>query len=338
MELVFAGAGLRGYAYFGSLYELFGDDLRRTKSVIGTSFGAVVSVACAMHTSPMRAMEVADQVIPDNLLTFDIKNLFMKKGLTLKSHMCKYLREMMERLVGGSSRWTLEQLEAYRGVRVQIVTTDLHSMMEVVVPKHWNVVDAMYASMALPLAMEPIEMDGQTFVDGGVVNNFPMNLATMDEVYGFCVDESLVVPRHERMGHLTFFTRMLFMMMFRHGHLIWEALSPEQKTRVIICRVPEMPFISSVMTSRQRWDVFVRGKMGVRIWQTLTGPPSAHYQTHLWDLGRLDRRYDAMVQLGMLVYALVFGTLQHGQGAGDAFQEPHTADVVGRRRSIEAID
>lgn len=56
------------------------------------------------------------------------------------------------------------------------VATDIIHLQEVVLDKGF-LVDAMMASMSVPGALPPYEIDGLWLVDGGVTNNMPVEVA-----------------------------------------------------------------------------------------------------------------------------------------------------------------
>ncbi len=55
------------------------------------------------------------------------------------------------------------------------VATDIHTGKEVVI-RHGSVPTAMRASMAIPGVFSPVYIDGHMLVDGGLVNNFPVDV------------------------------------------------------------------------------------------------------------------------------------------------------------------
>lgn len=56
------------------------------------------------------------------------------------------------------------------------VATDFTTGEEVILD-HGSLPTALYASMAIPAAFEPIVRDGRLLVDGGLTNNFPVDVA-----------------------------------------------------------------------------------------------------------------------------------------------------------------
>ena len=55
------------------------------------------------------------------------------------------------------------------------VATDMRTGEEIVI-RHGSVPNAMRASMAIPGVFTPVNIDGRTLVDGGLVNNFPVDV------------------------------------------------------------------------------------------------------------------------------------------------------------------
>ncbi|NJN55783.1 MAG: hypothetical protein HC804_14180 [Anaerolineae bacterium] len=89
-----------------------------------------------------------------------------------------------------------------------VMATDLVSRQEVVL-QTGDVVTAVLATIAIPVALPPVELDGMILVDGGVKNNTPFNIARqLGADYVLAVDlsntESHVPPRrHGRTGPLS---------------------------------------------------------------------------------------------------------------------------------------
>lgn len=76
------------------------------------------------------------------------------------------------------------------------VAVDIEHFDEVYLD-HGNIASAMRASMAIPLAFKPMKIDGMTLVDGGVLNNLPVDVAkAMGADIIIAVD--LTVNKHEK--------------------------------------------------------------------------------------------------------------------------------------------
>lgn len=192
--LVLSGGGARGLAHVGVLEVL--EELRvPVDMVVGTSMGAVVGGLYASGRTPqeLRAeIEAVDwedllndrparknasfrRKEEDNLALFGFEIGLSRKGLALPSGLIagQKLGFLLRRItlhVAGSRDF--DQLP----IRYRAVAVDLANG-EVVALEHGSLVDSMRASMAVPGAFTPVEIEGRLLVDGGVKANLPVSVA-----------------------------------------------------------------------------------------------------------------------------------------------------------------
>ncbi len=189
--LALGGGGALGLAHIGILKEL--EAQRIPIDVIGgTSMGAIVAglYACGMSPGEIEVFisgldwnEVMSDATPRRELYFrrkqdDQRYLFemglKRDGLKLGTGM-----------VAGQKFNNLMQLITLRAADItdfdqlptpyRAVATDLESGRPYVI-SGGNMATAMRASMAVPGAFTPVEIDGRLLVDGGVVNNLPVDV------------------------------------------------------------------------------------------------------------------------------------------------------------------
>ena len=199
-----SGGGARGLAHIGVLKVL--EELRvPVHCVTGTSMGAVVGGAFASGVSPQQMDDTVtktdwNQVFSDRppraevstrRKIEDYKTLFApefgvgKDGIALpKGVLSGVSIESYLRLLTGPARTNdFGNLPVpYRAVAADIVTG------EAVVLERGSVSEAMRASMSVPGAMAPVEIEGKLLVDGGIVNNLPI-----DEARKLCADTVIAV-------------------------------------------------------------------------------------------------------------------------------------------------
>lgn len=192
--LVLSGGGARGAAHVGVLKVL--DELRiPVDAVAGTSMGALVG---GLYASGMTSQEVQDLVMsldwqdafrdrpPRTALGFrrkqDDRNFLVRYSLGVSREGF----ELPTGLVQGQ-----KQTQILRGATLQVadvndfdrlpipfraIATDLENGQTVVL-KSGDFVAAMRASMSAPGVFTPVEIDGRLLVDGGLVNNLPVDIA-----------------------------------------------------------------------------------------------------------------------------------------------------------------
>lgn len=190
--LVLSGGGARGGAHLGVLKVL--EDLRVPVDVIvGTSAGSIVGAAYASGL-PLEDIEREMEGLSTAVLFRDfsrddlpyrrkiddvnnfigpeiglsLKGLSLPKGAVAGVSLEAVLRRLTRRQHGDD----FNQLP----IPFRAVATDLVNGQMVVLDKG-SLATAIRASMAIPGAVNPVELDGRLLVDGGLSRNLPVDLA-----------------------------------------------------------------------------------------------------------------------------------------------------------------
>lgn len=194
IALVLAGGGAKGAAHIGVLKAL--EEMHiPVDYVTGTSMGAYVAgfYAIGMNASEIEGLvngidwnsgyrdrvdrsdrRVKDKEYEDRYqlktdLGFGWNELRSAKGVVQGQNMLRILRE---------STGNLPYFNSFNDLVIpyRAVATDIVKLKPVVLGQGY-LVDAMMASMSVPGALPPYELDGQLLVDGGVTNNMPVDVA-----------------------------------------------------------------------------------------------------------------------------------------------------------------
>ncbi|HCE1973177.1 TPA: patatin-like phospholipase family protein [Vibrio parahaemolyticus] len=194
VAVVLAGGGAKGAAHIGVLKAL--EEMHIPVDIItGTSMGAYVG---GLYATGMSADEiesfiysvdwnsgyrdrvdrsqrrVRDKEYEDRYqITTDLGLRFGEvrapTGVVQGQNMLRVLRET----TGNLGRFdSFDEL----AIPYRSVTTDILELDEVVIGNGY-LVDAMMASMSVPGALPPYKLNGHMLVDGGVVNNMPVDVA-----------------------------------------------------------------------------------------------------------------------------------------------------------------
>ncbi|HHK8584940.1 patatin-like phospholipase family protein [Vibrio parahaemolyticus] len=194
VAVVLAGGGAKGAAHIGVLKAL--EEMRIPVDIItGTSMGAYVG---GLYATGMSADEiesfiysvdwnsgyrdrvdrsqrrVRDKEYEDRYqITTDLGLRFGEvrapTGVVQGQNMLRVLRE---------TTGNLGRFESFDELAIpyRSVATDILELDEVVIGNGY-LVDAMMASMSVPGALPPYKLNGHMLVDGGVVNNMPVDVA-----------------------------------------------------------------------------------------------------------------------------------------------------------------
>lgn len=174
--LALGGGGARGLAHLVVLEAL--DELGiRPARIAGTSIGALFGAAYASGMTAAHIRALTEETLANR---FDvIRQLFAARSdpvgrllrvLPLRSALLDP-EAVLELVFPKGVKATFEDLD----VPLQVVATDLGSQRPFVMSEG-NLHSAVAASIAIPVLFAPVQRDGHTLLDGGLVNPLPYDL------------------------------------------------------------------------------------------------------------------------------------------------------------------
>lgn len=187
--LVLSGGGARGFAHIGVLKVLEEQGIR-PDYITGNSMGALVAALYSLGYSACQLEEFVIKADWNDLLTdkitlrdipafekndypgYPLKMFFKGAKPTLPSGMIRgqKVQALFSKLVWPSFNYT--DFDAFP-IPYRCIATDIISGQDIVF-KDGNLAEAMRSSMSIPTIFTPVERDSMMLVDGGVINNFPV--------------------------------------------------------------------------------------------------------------------------------------------------------------------
>ncbi len=193
--LVFSGGGVKGVCYCGALQIL---DLNgilfdqttgklKLKGVAGSSAGSIMASLLAINYSVAELMTIVNTLDFNNIL--DDKIGVIRDGINFLTDygVCEgdYMYDLMGKFIKdkkGSADYTIDQLYQDTGIKLVIVATDMNNLKSVYFyPGNTeypgiSIRTAVRASMAIPIVFQPLVINKNYCVDGGVLDNFPLHV------------------------------------------------------------------------------------------------------------------------------------------------------------------
>ncbi len=169
LGLVLSGGGARGIAHLGVLKVL--DELGiKIGAITGSSSGAIAGALYASGYSPDEILQIINET---NFFRL-IRPAISKTGL-LKMDSAEWLYKKY------LSHDSFEDLR----IPLTINATDL-CLGRTVYFSQGDLIRPLMASTCIPVMFEPINIRGELFVDGGLLNNFPAEalVGTCDKIIG----------------------------------------------------------------------------------------------------------------------------------------------------------
>jgi len=157
LGLVLSGGGARGIAHIGVIDALRSQGLE-PDSIAGSSSGAIIGALAAAGHSTETMLEFFHKVSPFRLSVVTVR----KAGILDTAKVVASFREYFPE----------DSFEALK-IRLFLTATDIVNAR----PKIFEsgpLISAILASCSMPMVFTPTEVDGRWYVDGGVINNFPI--------------------------------------------------------------------------------------------------------------------------------------------------------------------
>ena len=199
IALVLGGGGLKGFAHIGVLAAL--EEKRIVPTVLaGTSIGSLICAAKAGGMSIDDMTDHAKALRRRDLFRLNRLSMLLERTHAPSIYQAAPLRNVCASVIGDV---TFDELDA----TLLVNTVDLQRGSPVIwgLPglRDVSVLDAVYASCALPGFYPPGDVGGRSCVDGGVVDNLPVSIASqgMDAVIAVDTGSSSLITQKDIARH-----------------------------------------------------------------------------------------------------------------------------------------
>lgn len=193
--LVFSGGGIRGVAYakIPLILEKYGI-LSNIEGVAGTSAGSIIAGLLAIKMTPDKIYDIITNMDYNKFkddsygILFDLYRFTNKYGWNRGDYFHNWYEKILEEETG-IREITLEDAYNLTKIELTVVSTCWNTSN----PEYINyktypklpVSAAVRMSMSYPLFFVPYSYNGMLYVDGGMTNNFPIELYPKENVLGF---------------------------------------------------------------------------------------------------------------------------------------------------------
>lgn len=181
-HLSLSGGGLCGLSYIGCIRFLQTESLTHNlRHVSGTSIGAYFACAIALDI-PYRDLE---QIIKDhtkdesvNFETHNLMNIFTTMGVNDGDFLVLSLRKYVRTNYNGSDDITFLDLCKATGKHLVVCASCVEKAcaqyFSVDNTPHVGVIEAVKASMSIPVLIKPVKIGEYHYVDGAIADNHPV--------------------------------------------------------------------------------------------------------------------------------------------------------------------
>jgi NTE family protein len=187
-HIVIGGGGTLGFVVYGFLKESYGTlwHHSKLKSLYGTSVGSIISTFISLNIE----WSILDSYIINrpwhNIFKFDFKNIIYSInncGL-FSIDTFKDIFGPLLKYKGLDMDITLKEFYEWNKIDMHFYLTEIYAEdgsyfknvdISHTTHPHWKLIDAIYGSSALPVFLRPLIKDDSMYIDGGILNTFPIN-------------------------------------------------------------------------------------------------------------------------------------------------------------------
>ncbi len=182
IALVLGGGAARGFAHVGVIRALEQEKIP-INMIIGTSVGSLIGAIYANDLNSFELEWTAFTLEKDSLFDYGILNAFTGMGMAKGERLEEFVRTKI-------ATTNIENMK----LPFTAVATDLNRGTRVVLNRG-SVAKAVHASSAIPGVFAPVDYQGRLLVDGGVLDNIPIDVAReegADIVIAVDISENIV--------------------------------------------------------------------------------------------------------------------------------------------------
>lgn len=189
-----SGGGIIGISYIGILDYLIDKkyiDIDKVINFVGTSVGSIFIVLLSIGYTPL---EIGEFIFKFNFtkLEFDISidNIFQKHGINNGERFEFMLKSLIERKININN---ISFIDLYRinNKTIKIIGTNFTKCTEEVfsweTTPQMPIITAIRISCSVPIIFTPVFYNNCWYIDGGMMNNFPIKYCNKDTTLGLFI-------------------------------------------------------------------------------------------------------------------------------------------------------
>ena len=178
-SLVICGGGTKGYLIFGILKLLYEKNiLKKIKYFYGTSIGGVFITCLVMGWSINEIYNLIINFPLEKLINYNIKKFLDNNGLISKNKYETLLKKILK-YKGFDENITLYDLFKISNLELNLFTYSIKynktKCLNYLNTPNLKVWEALFMTTSVPFLFPPYHYDNDLFIDGGILDNYPIN-------------------------------------------------------------------------------------------------------------------------------------------------------------------
>lgn len=258
-ELAISGGGVKGIAFLGALMELAVMDMLDLKRIATASIGTFISIALCIGFTAKELLDILWDWPLETLKDLDLDDFVARRSIMEGQALRSFFVDILSKKVSTIKDKTLGDIYDMSGIELIIsvccVETGGVEYITSHGTPHINVITLLMMTTALPAIFPPIRWEGRLYIDGGVIDNCPIE--KLSEHAWSIVSTSTETPKPLEDTFFGYFIGVV--------RMIYDNTKPKIKTdRTIEIDTNDIGVTSFDLTVDQRMALITSGREAVR--------------------------------------------------------------------------
>lgn len=261
-SLVLSGGSIHGIILLGALHYLISNkNLININNYIGTSVGSIINYLLCIGYKPLEIIqEICKSEVSNLLDNFNMIKLLKGKGAISFNYINDYLEKLTIKKIG--KLITLKQLYTlYNKNLVCIthnITTNKSVSLNYIDNPDMNCLLAVKLSSSMPFIFEKNIYNGNSYIDGGIINNFPIETGLK---YGKNILGLALLEKVENLDSITNIAEYLYKLIGIQSSQITKnkILEYSDKSDNIVLHITKENFLNFNISTVSKLEMFSNG-------------------------------------------------------------------------------
>lgn len=174
--LILSGGSFKGFAYIGVLKALKKLNLLNDLNIfIGTSVGSIFSLLLSLNSCIEEIEEFINKINFNQLMNFNIKNLYCNYGLNDGSTIINLLISFLNKKNFNQNLTFKELYERTNNILIinsSNITKKINEVFDYLLTPDMEILKVVRMSISVPFIFSPVKFNNCLYVDGGIINSF----------------------------------------------------------------------------------------------------------------------------------------------------------------------
>lgn len=256
--LVLSGGGTSGIMHLGAIKYLEDNNLIDIDTYICTSVGSIIGSLLSVGYKANELYEFIYNFDMSVLRNIDVTNLLFRYGLDNGKNLIIFIQKLLSYKTGNENI-TFSELYKEFNKKLIITATCLneHKIYYFSYENEPNmcIYEAVRMSISIPFIFTNVKYKNKIFVDGGIINNYPINKTKdMESTIGINLDSSC---KYDNINNIEEYIMSIFNCLFSQKN--------KYKNNTIFIKMDKSNMVNFELNNNDKYNMYIKGYKSAEI-------------------------------------------------------------------------